>query len=231
MQGATDFHHHVATPGCPYPDGLFAHAAAFDTAVDLFTAHPSPSQFPMTRLLGARQGLPAWLLHRLHDVHALQRQGLKAPILPQATADRQRIRGRVSEALIMDASRMSLTQEQEAERRLDQENVFPHVPLVLAAITRFLFSRILGAWDGALGAVMTTRGRFGQPLRVLRPSAGVVLPPYPGVRAKPPYDDRVHPLRCAGCCATQEVNHESTASPWTGASHTNVHGAVAWDSV
>jgi hypothetical protein len=158
MQGATDFHHHVATPGCPYPDGLFAHAAAFDTAGDLFTAHPSPSQFPMTRLLGARQGLPAWLLHRLHDVHALQRQGLKAPILPQATADRQRIRGRVSEALIMDASRMSLTQEQEAERRLDQENVFPHVPLVLAAITRFLFSRILGAWDGALGAVMTTRG-------------------------------------------------------------------------
>jgi hypothetical protein len=39
--------------------------------------------------------------------------------------------------------------------------VFQHVPLFLAAITRFLFSRVVGARDGSLGAVMTKRGATG----------------------------------------------------------------------
>src|SRR5262245_3159692 len=41
---------------------------------------------------------------------------------------------------------------------MDQEQVFQHMPLFLAAITRLLFSCVCGARDGSLSAVMTKRG-------------------------------------------------------------------------
>jgi hypothetical protein len=56
---------------------------------------------------------------------------------------------------------MRVTQEEDAQRRVDQQQVFQHVPLFLAAIARFLFSRVVGAREGALGAVMTKRGAPG----------------------------------------------------------------------
>ena len=54
MQRTADFHHHVANPVFPHPDGLFEHAAAFDTAVDMFDAHPPPSDLPIARFLRLR---------------------------------------------------------------------------------------------------------------------------------------------------------------------------------
>jgi hypothetical protein len=47
MQRTADFHHHVANPGFPCTNGLLKHAATFDAAVDMFDAHPSPSEPPM----------------------------------------------------------------------------------------------------------------------------------------------------------------------------------------
>ncbi len=158
MQGTADVHPHVAHPLFPHPDGLFAHAAAFDTALDMFDAHPSPRYLAIARFLLRCQLLPARLLRRLEDVHALQGEGLKTRVLQQVTPRRQRIRCRVGDALVVDASRMGLTQKQDAQRGVDQQEVFQHVALFLAALARLLWSWILGARDGALGAVMTKRG-------------------------------------------------------------------------
>ncbi len=102
--------------------------------------------------------MPARLLRGLDDIHALQRERLKAHVLQQLAAGRKRIRGRVGHALVVDASRLGLTQEQDAQRSVDQQEVFQHMPLFLPAIARFLFRRIVGAWDGSFGAVMTKRG-------------------------------------------------------------------------
>ena len=158
MQTTADFHDHIANPCFPHPDRLFEHAAAFDTAVDMFDAHPSPSDLPIVLFLFWRQLSPARLLRRLDDVYSLQCERLKAQVLQQMTPCRQRIGRRVGHALVVDASRLGLTQKEDAQRRVDQQEVFEHVPLFLAAIARFLFSRVLGAWDGSLGAVMTKRG-------------------------------------------------------------------------
>ena len=158
MQGTAYFHHHVAYPFFPHPDRLFEHAAAFDTAVDMFDAYPSPRYLSIVRFLLRGQRLAAWLLHRLEDVHALQRERLQAPILQEVTPHRQRIRRRVGYALVMDTARMGLTQEQNAQRGIDQQEVLQHVLLFLAAIARLLFSRVCGARNGSLGAVMTKRG-------------------------------------------------------------------------
>jgi hypothetical protein len=127
---------------------------------------------------------------------------------------------------------MRLTQEPHTPGGLDQQDGFEHVPLVLAAIPRVLGRRVVGARDGSLGASMPTRGargvwRVGPLLRVRALAAGGVIPP-PGIRPRPPHDDRAPPPRRAGDGVTQAVRHASTALPWTGAYRTSVHGAVAW---
>jgi hypothetical protein len=161
MQCTADFHHHIADPRFPYPDGLFQHAAAFDAAVDMFDAHPSPSEPPIPRFLRSRQLLAAGLLRRLDDVHSVQRKRLKAYILPQLAPSRQWVRRGVGEALVMDTARAGLTQEEDGQGPIDPQEIFQQVPLFLAAITPFLFSRVLGARDGSLGAIMTKRGAAG----------------------------------------------------------------------
>jgi hypothetical protein len=158
MQTTADFHHHVAYPRFPQPDRLFEHPATFDTAVDMFDAHASPRDLTVSLFLLRRQLLPARLFRRLDNFHALQRERLTAHILQEVTPRRKRIRRRVRNALVMDTALMGRTQEQNAQRGVDQQDVFQHVSLFLAAITRFLFSRIVGARNGALGAVMTKRG-------------------------------------------------------------------------
>ena len=161
MQRTADFHHHVANAGFPHSDRLFEHSAAFDAAVDMLDAYAPPSKLPIPHFLCPRQLVPTRLLRGLEDVHAVQRAGLKARILQQLTSRRQRIGCGIGEAFVMDTTRMRLAQEEDAQGAIDQEKVFQHVPLFLAAITCFLFRRVVGARDGSLGAVMTKRGATG----------------------------------------------------------------------
>src|SRR5262249_14006848 len=44
MQCTANFHHHIAYPLFPHPDGLFERATTFDTAIDMCDAHPSARQ-------------------------------------------------------------------------------------------------------------------------------------------------------------------------------------------
>ena len=158
MQCTADFHHHIANPVFPHPDGLLKHAAAFDTALDMFDAHPSPRNRAVVRFLFWGQLVPARFLRWLDDVHALQREPLKAQVLQQLTPSRKWIRGRIGHALVVDAARRGLTQEHDAQRGIDQQEVFQPMPLFLPARARLLFRRIVGARDGSFGAVMTKRG-------------------------------------------------------------------------
>src|SRR2546426_4137836 len=61
----------------------------------------------------------------------------------------------------MDAAGVGITQEEDGERGVDQEDVFHRVVFFLAAITRGLFSSILGADDAPFGPVMGKRGAAG----------------------------------------------------------------------
>jgi hypothetical protein len=158
MQGTADFHHHVANPRFPHPKSLFEHAAAFDTAVDMLDAHAPPRDPPIRGFLRPCQRVAAGLLRRLDDIHAVQCERLKTQILQQLTPRRQWIRRGIGDALIMHTARMRLTQKQNTQGSIDQQEVFERMPLFLAAITRFLFRRIVGARDGSLGAVVTKRG-------------------------------------------------------------------------
>src|SRR5215813_12459062 len=158
MQCPADFHHPITDPRFPPPDGVLEPAAAFDAAVDMLDAHAPSSKLPIPSFLRSRQLVAARLLRRLEDVHAVQREGLKTQVWQQLSPRRQRLGRGGSAALVMDTARMRLTQEEEAQGLLDQQEVFQPVPFFLAAITRFLFSRVVGARKGSLGTVVTKRG-------------------------------------------------------------------------
>ena len=118
MQSTADFHPHVTDPFFPHPDRFFEHAAALDTAVDMFDAHPSPRDRSIFLLLLRGQLLAARLLRRLEEVHALQRERLKTLLLQEVTPCRKRRGRRVRDARVMDTTRMGLTQEKNVQRRV-----------------------------------------------------------------------------------------------------------------
>ena len=114
MQSTADFHHHVTYPIFPHPDSLFEHAAAFHTTIDMFDAHPAPRDRPVVRFLGGRQLFPARLLRGLEDLHAFQREPLKAQVWQQLTPRWQRIGCEIGQTRVVDAARRGLTQEHDA---------------------------------------------------------------------------------------------------------------------
>ncbi len=61
----------------------------------------------------------------------------------------------------MDATSIGVAEEEDREQGIDQENIFDRMVLVLAALTRGLFSRVLGADDAPFRPVMGKRGDVG----------------------------------------------------------------------
>src|SRR5215813_12523666 len=58
----------------------------------------------------------------------------------------------------MDTAAIGVAQKEDAEQGIDQQDIFYRMIPFLTAITRFLFSRVLGADDAALRPVMGKRG-------------------------------------------------------------------------
>src|SRR5215471_3148462 len=61
----------------------------------------------------------------------------------------------------MDTAAIGITQKEDHEQRIDEQDIFDGVVLFLAAITFRLCRRVLGADDAPLGAVMGKRGDAG----------------------------------------------------------------------
>src|SRR2546422_11473627 len=58
----------------------------------------------------------------------------------------------------MDTATIGVAQQEDREEGIDQQDIFYRVVFFLAAITLFLFSRVLGADDAPFGPVMGKRG-------------------------------------------------------------------------
>ena len=61
----------------------------------------------------------------------------------------------------MDTTAIGVAQKEDAEQGIDQQDIFDRMVLFLAAITLFLFSRVLGADDAPFRPVMGKRGEAG----------------------------------------------------------------------
>src|SRR5215475_14378715 len=72
----------------------------------------------------------------------------------------------------MDTAARGVAQKEDEEQRVDEQDIFHRMVFFLAAITRGLFSRVLGADDPSFRAVMGKRGVSGVATRAGSSSSG-----------------------------------------------------------
>src|SRR6266446_5811911 len=161
MQGTAEFHHEIADTVLPQPDPVFDDTTALDATVDMLDPQPTLVQGLVGQLLLQGQLLTAWLRRRHENLHLRERERQEAQILQQPTPSRERVGGGLSDAQIMDTAAVGVAQKEDDEERIDEQDIFDGVVSFLAAITRFLFSSILGADDAPLRPVMGKRGEAG----------------------------------------------------------------------
>ena len=101
---------------------------------------------------------PRGFLGRHEDRHLREREGQETQILQQPAPRGQGIRRRIGNPFIMDPAAKGVTQKEDDEQGIDEQDIFDRMVLFLAAITLGLFRRVLGADDAPFGAVMSKRG-------------------------------------------------------------------------
>src|SRR5215475_9729993 len=75
----------------------------------------------------------------------------------------------------MDTAARGVAQKEDEEQRVDEQHIFHRMVFFLAAITRGLFSRVLGADDPSFRAVMGKRGASGVATRAGSSSSGTTM--------------------------------------------------------
>ncbi len=161
VQGTAEFHHQITDSLLPQANPVFHDATALHTTIDMLDPEPTLVQGLVRELLLQRQLLATGLLRRHEDRHLGQRERQETQILQQPAPRRQGIRRRVRNGLIMGTAAIGVTEKEDDEQGIDEQDIFDGVVFFLAAITLFLFSRVLGADDASFRPVMGTRGEAG----------------------------------------------------------------------
>jgi hypothetical protein len=161
VEGTTDFHHDIADALLPQAEPVFDNATTLHAAVDMLDPEPTLVQRLVRPLLLQRKLVTAGFLRGHEDIHVGQRKGQEAQILQQSAPRGQGIGRRVGNGLIMDTAAVGVTEEEDQQQSIDQQDIFDRVVLFLATITIRLGSRALGADDTSFGPVMGKRGESG----------------------------------------------------------------------
>src|SRR5262245_40079566 len=96
----------------------------------------------------------AGLLRRHEDLHVGERARQEAESLQQPTPGRERVGGGLRNAQIMDTATVGVTEKEDREEGIDEQDIFERVVFFLPAITLLLFNRVLGPDDPPLRPVM-----------------------------------------------------------------------------
>ena len=161
VQGTTELHHQVTDTLLPQAHPVFHNATPLDAAVDMLDTEPPLVERLVGQVLLQGQLPTAGLLRRHEDRHLREREGQEAQILQQPTASRERVGSGLRNAQIMGTAAIRVAQKEDREEGIDEQDILDGVVFFLAAITLALFSRVLGADDAPLGAVMGKRGAAG----------------------------------------------------------------------
>ena len=124
MQRAADFHDQIADARLPKTIGVMDDATALHAAVDVLNAHATARNTPVRSFLRARESPAPRLLGRHDHLDVRQRKRQEPKILEQPAARGQRVRSGIGHAFIVGTARIGLTQEENREPGIDQEQVF-----------------------------------------------------------------------------------------------------------
>jgi hypothetical protein len=161
VQGTAELPHEIADARLPQADPVFHHATTLDAAVDMLDPQPPLVEHLVGQVLLQGELRTAGLLRRHEDLHLREREGQEAQILQQPTASREGVGGGLRDAQIMDPAAVGVAQKEDDEQGIDEQDIFDRVVFFLAAITLFLFSRVLGADNASFRPVMGKRGEAG----------------------------------------------------------------------
>jgi hypothetical protein len=103
----------------------------------------------------------AGLLRRHEDYHLREREGQETQVLQQPTPSREWVGSGLRDAQIMHTAAIGIAQKEDREEGIHEQDIFDGIVFLLAAITRFLFGRVLGADDAPFRPVMGKRGETG----------------------------------------------------------------------
>ena len=132
--------------------------------MDMLDASPTIIQGLVGQLLLQGELLAPGSLRRHEDVHLRQRECQEAQILIINRLPAGSEEGGLLNAQIMHTATMGRTQKQGDERGIDQQEIiFYRLVFFLAAITRFLLSKVLRADDASFRSVMGKGGTPTQP--------------------------------------------------------------------
>jgi hypothetical protein len=161
VQGTAELHHEIADARLPQADPVLHDATPLDAAVDRLDPQPPLVERLVGALLLPGQLRTAGLLRRHEDRHLRERARQEAQSLQQPTPSQERVGGGLSDAQIMHTATVGVTEKEDREEGMHEQDVFDGVVLFLAALTCGLFSRVLGADNTPFGAVMGKRGAAG----------------------------------------------------------------------
>jgi hypothetical protein len=142
VQRTAEFHHQITEALLAQADAVFHDATALDTAVDVLDPSSAMVQSLVCQLLLQGELLAIGFLRWHQDLHVGERKREEAQILPQPTPDGQWRGRRVGDPLIMDAASPGVTEKEDGEQGMHEQDIFDGVVLFLTALTCRLCRRV-----------------------------------------------------------------------------------------
>src|SRR6266850_617039 len=106
----------------------------------------------------------------------------------------------------MDTAAIGVTEKEDEEQRIHEQDVFDRVVFFLAAITVGLFSRVLGADDAPFRPVMGKRGESDAATTGAGSSASEPTMETASASATPPCGLETRPQRAGSAAGTRRVS-------------------------
>jgi hypothetical protein len=161
VPGPAQFHHEITDARRPPAEPVLHKATALATAVARRDPSPPRVERLVRALLLPRALLAAGVLGRHEARHLRERDRQAAQGRSHPAARGQGRRRRSRPGLLMSAAALGGTAKKEEPQGSDEQDVFHRVGFFLAALTRALCSRVLGADDAPFRPVMGQRGEAG----------------------------------------------------------------------
>jgi hypothetical protein len=161
MQPTTRFHHEITNAILQEADVVLHNPLAFHPTDGVCTTDSDGGNPPIGRFLRWREFSATRCCLRVDKRDARQDTALEALILRQVTARWQGIAGQLCHALIRGLSFTGVAQAAHVTGRVDHEEVFARVTLLLATVIFLLVLGVCRARDGSFGPIMKKRAVVG----------------------------------------------------------------------
>jgi hypothetical protein len=158
MQATTCLHDGVTKAILQEAYPVFHHSVAFHPTDRVFNTNSDGCNRTISRFLLWREFTSTRFFLRLDDRDPLTCIALEPHILIETTATWEGIAFQIRQAFIILLPFIGGTQEANVTGRIDHEEIFDRVALLLATIVFLLVLEIFGALDRSLRTIMPKRG-------------------------------------------------------------------------